>query len=588
MSRLLFSALTHLTLGLVAAGCGTDFPRAESGAIVAAEFSALRFVKYNQPSAYHADFWDLLDLGRLDRDFALLRSDGFNGLAVPVPFGSFVTRVDAEGFEIDDNALEKLTRFLDVAERHSLVTVLWFNDHRLPDGVGGTAVARFSDPAGVEHPSFVGFYADGLSVGFSGDHRWRAFLGFCAAVAHTASGHNVLWDPLDWQYALIHPFQLADAEVLAAWQGHLRRLDPDLAVWRQRWREPLAEWEDAVLPVSQNQLDALGWHSDNVLSIDTKSRAEEAQALYSGRPVTPPESAKWTDYGDWRAAVIADMWREVIAAVRSGSSAPIGLRVDIEKRANANAPTSVPPGVDDFDVVMYQAALPVPDPASLREEIQSLAATTGRPTMLWETVMLRPDRRQTLWADTVALADDLGVGLGLWAWRDNYFNFHTDRNHGLRSVDSSLKQDRPELHLLDVLNEASIEPSDVEFETPTGGPAFAGDLDCGTRRDSVLYTVAPSEVSLPIAELGPGAWLHFDILHPWPAGDGVTAAVVTGGEDVFRQDLSPRIEADPACDWSSFTVRLPPGATDFSLETRVAGDASADWVAWRKVRLVTQ
>ena len=85
--------------------------------------------------------------------------------------------------------------------------------------------------------------------------------------------------------------------------------------------------------------------------------------------------------------------------------------------------------------------VPVTDPAALERRLDDLASTTGRPVVLWETLITEPAGRRESWAAALELADRLGVGLGLWAWRDNYFNFHTDRGNGLRAVDGTLKTD---------------------------------------------------------------------------------------------------------------------------------------------------
>lgn len=419
---------------------GGDWPSAGKPAHAGAPSAALRFAKYNQPSAYHADFWQLLDLELLEADLALLKSDGFNGLAVPLPFGTFVTSVDDRGFSIDEAALQSLRLVLEAAERHALVTVLWLNDHRLPAGVSGTSVARYTDPAGREHAAFQGYYADGLAVGFEGDHRWRAFLGFCAAVARVASGHSVLWDPLDWQWSVIHPFQLADEELLAAWRRHLRAIEPDAVAWGRRWDTPIRLWDEVLLPHSQGQLDAIEGHL-RPLPIRTEARARRAWELYGDLPPTPPTSAHWRDFGQWRESVRSRLWSDVVSTLRAAGSGPIGLRIDTDHRAGVAAVRAAPEILEQIDLLFYPVHVPVTDPAALERRLDDLASTTGRPVVLWETLITEPAGRRESWAAALELADRLGVGLGLWAWRDNYFNFHTDRGNGLRAVDGTLKTD---------------------------------------------------------------------------------------------------------------------------------------------------
>jgi hypothetical protein len=582
--RAAFAVLLFLT------ACGGRGRPSEARSGAAVDLASLRFAEYNQPSAFHGDFWSHLDLAALNADLALLQADGFNGLAVPIPFGAFVRRVDADGFSTDAGALQRLGLLLDAAQRRGLVTVLWVNEHRLPAGVGGTRVAATTDPAGVRHAAFDGYYADGLAVGFGGDSRWRAFLGFCAAVADVAAGRAVVWDALDWQYTVVHPFQLADPEVVAAWRGHLRSLDPDARAWQRRWGEPAAGWEDVLPPASASDLAAIDRHAASAEAIATASRAERTRSAYAGHPATPVDSAKWSDYRAWRADTERRLHREIVAVLRAHGAAPIGLRVDVGHGAGRDAWAAAADEVG-ADLLMLPATLPVADPGALRAEVAALTATTARPVVLWETVIEPGDRRQAAWSEARELARDLDVGIGLWAWRDSYFDYYTDRDHGLRSVVGVLKEDRPRAHLLDDWGadgwrRARIEPTDRRFATPTGGPAFVGDLWCGLERIPVLYTVAPSTLTFPLAADGRPTTLEVDVLHPLAVGDGVTARVTSGDRELLRTHLDARAPG-AACPWRALRLGLPAGAATVNLGTEVAGDESGDWLAWRDPRLVS-
>lgn len=569
-------------LGLLAAGLGGAL-RGQT-VVGVAELSSLRFVAYTQPSAHHGDFWNLLDFGMLEADLALLRADHLNGLAIPIPFGSFVHSVDGDGFAVDLEPLARLEQFLDAAERHGLITVLWINEHRLPQGVTGTLVEGFTDPAGVRHPPFTGYYADGLSIGFGGDSRWRAFLGLCAAVAKVAHGRAVIWDALDWQYTLVHPFQLADPEVLSAWRRHLQGIDEDPAAWLRRWEEPPSEWEEIRLPVSASSLAAIEWHASRTERIRTDSRAARAREMYSGIPPTPPESMKWRDYSDWRDGLNRQLHGEVVAVLRAQGATPIGLRVDVDRWSGPEDWAAVS-AVAEVDFTMFPALLPVADPEALRRELAALTAVTGKPAILWETVVGRSDRRWAVWSESRELAARLGVGIGPWAWRDSYFDYHTDRDHGLRAITGARKEDRPEVHLLDRWTEARIEPRDRALDTPGGMPAFLGHLQCGVEQVAALYTVGPSIVTLPLPPVAGVNVLELELMHPLAVGDGATARVTSGKRLLWQARIDPR-PGEAACPWRSVRVVLPSDSSEIRLETRVHGDELGDWLAWRALRIV--
>lgn len=562
------------------------------------DYSSLRFAKYNQPSAYHGDFWELLDLNMAERDFSQLRSDGFNGIAIPLPFGSFVTEVSAgpdpnrpgASIKIDRRNLEKFEGLLQLAERWGLVTVLWLNFHRLPRGVPGTKVEGYRDPSGRYHVPFVGYFADGAAVKFRGDHRWHAFLEFCRLVARAARGSRIIWDPLDWQNFAVYPFMSGDHDLIAAWREHLEQQNPDLAYWSARWKEKLTSWQDVLPPVSRESLEAIRAdmrRADYSIRIDLK--AAEAYRVYRNRQPTPEGSAKWLDFARWQDQLLNEINREIVRAIKGQSTAPIGQRLDVERRYGARREStwSAAPGID---LIMYPMALPALDISLFQQELAEAQRRARCPAMLWETSLRAQRGRAQLWSRAVALADRLGLGLGLWCWRDNYFNFQTDQGNGLRAVDGSLKADGVIQHLLADMELSEVVPAEERRDTPNGRAAFLGRIGCADGEEDALITVAPARVGLPILSTADNLIIRARVTMPTDIGDGAEARIVleesSGKRLLFRRQLEP---SRGGCRWSEIAIPIasangPAGSKTrrlwFEAEGGRSGDLTGDWIAW--------
>ncbi len=563
------------------------------------DYSSLRFAKYNQPGAYHGDFWEFLDLDMAERDFSLLRSDGFNGIAVPVPFGSFVEEVSAASergshetwTKINRANLEKLGRFLQLAGRWGLTTVLWLNFHRLPRGVPGTKVEGYRDPSGRYHPPFVGYFADGAAAKFRGDYRWGAFLEFCRIVAREARGARIIWDPLDWQNFVVYPFMSGEEDLIAAWRDHIAKQNPDLGYWSVRWNEKLSSWRDILPPFSREMVEAIERdmrRADYSIRIDLK--ASQAYQVYRNRLPTPEGSPKWLDFARWQDQLLNEINREIAEAIRGESAAPIGQRLDVERRygATREATWGAVPGTD---LIMYPLALPAADLSVFRQHLAEAVRRAHRPAILWET-SLRPQRgRAALWSSAIALADRLGLGLGLWCWRDNYFNFHTDLGNGLRAVDGSLKLDSVVQHLLADMEISEVLPAEGRRDTPNGRAAFVGRIGCADGEEEALITVAPARVGLPIRSSYDNLIIRARVTMPFSAGDGAEARIVledgSSRRIIFRRQLEP--SGDAGCSWSEIAVPIsgangPPGSKMrrlwFEAQGGSSGDLTGDWIAW--------
>lgn len=553
-----------------------------------AGLSDLAFALYTQPSAYHGDFWEHLDLFRCEKDFERLRQDGFNGLAVSIPFGAFIRRVTPASIEMDEGNRKRLVDFLAVARRFHLTTVLWFTMHRLPDGVSGTAVADYIDPSGIRHAAFVGYFPDDAAIKFQGDYRWQAYLAFCRQIAVLTRDFDVVLDPLDWQNFEPYVFQYGNPRLAEGWRRYLQGIEPDLAHWRARWSEGLEDWSQVLPPLSEGMLEQLRQiraHTEYAIRTDLK--AEEAYQLYALQPVTDPGSAKWSDFADWRDRLLNEIYAEITAALRPYHSAPIGQRLDMEKRYGRLRQNTwgVAPNID---VLFYPMEFPLYDADRAHTAIRHLTKQSGKPLMLWEITLTAPKSRQALWEQARNRARAWRCGLGLWCWRDSYFNYHTDYDNGLRRVDGARKEDAAAFDFISEFYAAAIDPPDGAFDTPSGKGAFLSDGVCGVTSLPAIYTVAPTRLVFSLPTIAPGSEMQFHVALLSAVGDGAEARIVIetarGRTVVYRQYFMPYAQkAD--CQWIRGKIPLEAyqgQAVRIRLEADggPANDLTGDWIAW--------
>ena len=83
--------------------------------------SRLRGVHYFQ-RGWPYTFWDTVRLPRLDDDFRLIRSHGFNTIVLMMSWGKFQTRIDPRTY--DDAMFAKLDAIMTKAREHGLWVII--------------------------------------------------------------------------------------------------------------------------------------------------------------------------------------------------------------------------------------------------------------------------------------------------------------------------------------------------------------------------------------------------------------------------------------------------------------------------------
>jgi hypothetical protein len=446
MSRMLLTAAAiAIILSLAAASARAALDLRGSRLVDSGKPVLLRGAMYFQPHAFHHCFWEDLDLGMMERDFAAMRAQGFNLACVHVTWGSFMPTVDvkARRYEWSRAAEAKLRRLLDSARRHGLYLDLWFGNSRAPAGVNAMFDPAFTDVGGVKHDAYHGWLVGDWPANADYDtYAWQAFLRFHERVARICRAYdNVIFDPLDWQHLNLNYWNYNDALNLRSWREFLRRENPDLAYWNARWGEKNGSWDDVLLPVDD-------WARDSICKLD--------KTPYRGLQPIPYEKEKWQDFNRWHNPLSTRIIVGITAALRRGDPKALILqRVDPWRYVYWREMTW---GVGDVDLYAqgwYPGSPKELEQAEhhLRSEIDAIRSRASRPKpmLLWEVgvdvVHLYPkaseaerDQHRARYVPLVEkLAREQGlVGWAWWVWRDYAMN-EDSRHWGLVAQDGRFK-----------------------------------------------------------------------------------------------------------------------------------------------------
>lgn len=405
----------------------------------------LRGAMYWQPHAFHHCFWEDLDEGMVERDFAAMQAQGFNLVAVQVNWGSLMPAVNVEGRRYDwsQPAQGKLVHLLDSARRHGLYVDLWFGMSRVPAGVKGLFNPAFTDLGGRKHAAYYGWLVtDWPAIADYDTYAWRAFLRFHERVARLSrSYHNVIFDPLDWQHLNLNCWNFNDPLNLRSWRDFLRRENPDLAYWNSRWGESDRSWEEVLLPVDD-------WARQSICRL--------SGTPYRDLPAIPYEKEKWQDFNRWHNPLFIHIVEEITAALRRGDpEALIVQRVDPWRFGYWREMTWGVGSVDFYCQGWYPQSQAELDDAQthLLREIDAIRerAPRPKPMLLWEVGLdvlhvypgaaeAERDRHRAEYGRAVEKfsRDEGMLGWCWWVWRDHDMN-EDSRHWGLVTQDGRFK-----------------------------------------------------------------------------------------------------------------------------------------------------
>ncbi|MDP8255280.1 MAG: cellulase family glycosylhydrolase [Candidatus Alcyoniella australis] len=247
----------------------------------------LRAAFYNQPDANTTYVLSEMDLDLAQDDLAELAADGFNALALIVPWGEVLTSVEpgSDGaYGYDAQNLDKLEALLDLAADAGLYAVLSLcTVDRLPQGARGvnfTARARMTDS--IERAAFI----DSISTIAArlADHP-ALLIEYLSIEAMSLSR---------WDYVLSDPANLA------AFREWLADDKPSALYWLERWGEPTPECADPT--------DEQCWSYVTLPS----------SPGYSGSPwALDPAWDKVELFHRWHEELLIDLLDDALAALRT-------------------------------------------------------------------------------------------------------------------------------------------------------------------------------------------------------------------------------------------------------------------------------
>lgn len=361
----------------------------------------IKAVYYFQPFSGISQLWTDLDLRLADRDFALIRKDGFNAIILPIPWGIFQERIPRR---FSDRAFDRLDRLIRLADRHGLGVILRVGSHeRVP--VGSLGLEYVTAGVLTNHADFLAY------LGLFEEVGWR-----------TRHQGNLLFYFWSWEDIYQFPkelFRLVPSNRLdfVRW---LRAKAP-LEYWNDRWGERSGAWREVELPeyfeAAGKQLQKLRdfweFHDEDLI----RSRALPCflQALRRGNPAAVAASQPRVDYDHGY-----------------GHDRTFRLPAGYSFVATWFAPYMAVRDTPESPYVSAPAAL-----ALLKSLVRDIHTASGGVPLFFDQVFfrqfhVRPDlprlRGETEEAEFMQGAlsflcrSNLVQGFALWTWRDYVFN----------------------------------------------------------------------------------------------------------------------------------------------------------------------